>query len=72
MENPIETYNKSKNSENANNPSHYTLLTLGIFVTVLGAFLRFIADWTFVDVISNIIFVIGVVLCLKAVLNILK
>ena len=72
MENPIETYNKSKNSENANNPSHYTLLTLGIFVTILGSLLRFIADWTFVDVISNIIFIIGVILCLKAVINILK
>ena len=44
----------------------------GVFVTVLGAVLRFIAPWTFVDVLSNIILVIGVVICLKAVLAILK
>ncbi len=72
MENPIETYKKSESTTNANNPSHYTLLTIGIFVTVLGAVLRFLADWTFVDLLSNIIFLIGVVLCLKSVINILK
>ncbi|MFD2161165.1 hypothetical protein ACFSJU_02115 [Paradesertivirga mongoliensis] len=72
MENPIETYNKSKNSENANNPAHYTLMAIGVFVTVLGAVLRFIAPWTFVDMLSNIILVIGVIICLKAVLAILK
>ncbi|MEJ6980748.1 hypothetical protein WG906_09830 [Pedobacter sp. P351] len=73
MENPIETYNKSeRNIDNANNPSHYTLMALGVFVAVLGAVLRFLADWTFVNLLSNIILVIGVVLCLKAVSNILK
>jgi hypothetical protein len=72
MENTNTSRSTTKNSENANNPAHYTLLTIAIFVTVLGALLRFVADWTFVDVISNIIFVIGVVLSLKAVLAILK
>lgn len=71
MENPEKTY-KGKNSESANNPAHYTLMTVGIFVTVLGAMLRFSGDWAFIDVISNIIFIIGVILCLKAVINILK
>ncbi|MGV3508344.1 MAG: hypothetical protein ACO1N7_03565 [Sphingobacteriaceae bacterium] len=71
MENQVKTY-KGKNSENANNPAHYTLLTIGIFVTVLGSMLRFAGDWALIDVVSNIIFLIGVVLCLKAVVNILK
>jgi hypothetical protein len=72
MENPVDTYKKSENSNNANNPSHYTLMTLGIIVTMVGTFLRFFGEWALVDVISNIIFVIGVILCLKSVINILK
>jgi len=72
MENPIETYKKSESTDNANNPSHYYLMAIGVFVSVLGAVLRFIADWGFVDLLSNIILVIGVILCLKSVINILK
>lgn len=73
MENPIDTYNKSeKNIDNANDPSHYILMAIGIFVTVLGALLRFVANLSFIDVLSNVILVIGVILCLKAVINILK
>ena len=73
METPIETYKKSEiKIDDANNPSHYKLMALGVFVAVLGAVLRFLADWTFVNLLSNIILVIGVVLCLKAVANILK
>jgi hypothetical protein len=47
-------------------------MAIGVFVSVLGAVLRFIADWAFVDLLSNIILVIGVILCLKSVINILK
>ena len=72
MENPIETYKKSESTNNANNPSHYVLMTIGIFVTILGSFLRFAGSWLFIDLISNVIFVIGVVICLKSVINILK
>lgn len=72
MENLVETYKKSESTDNANNPSHYILMALGVFVSVLGAVLRFIADWGFVDLLSNIILVIGVILCLKSVINILK
>jgi hypothetical protein len=72
MENLVETYKKSESTDNANNPSHYILMAVGVFVSVLGAVLRFIADWGFVDLLSNIILVIGVILCLKSVINILK
>jgi hypothetical protein len=72
MENPIDTFKKSESTNNANNPSHYTLMTIGIAVTILGSFLRFAGDWAFIDAISNIIFVIGVIICLKSVINILK
>jgi hypothetical protein len=72
MENPVETYKKSNDGINANNPSHYVLMTIGIVVTIIGTFLRFVADWTIVDIVSNVIFIVGVIICIKSVMNILK
>ena len=72
MENLKETYDKSVHSNNANETSHYTILAAGIAVGLVGVFLRFAGTWTFIDILSNIIFVIGIVICLKAVFNILK
>lgn len=72
MENQAETYTDKQRENNANNPSHYVLLTIGIFITVLGCVLRFLGEWTLIDIVSNIIFLIGVIFCLKAVATILK
>ncbi len=72
MENFKETYKESNTTNNANNPSHYTLMTLGIVVTMIGVVLRFLGTWTFIDAVSNIILIVGVLICLKSVSNILK
>lgn len=72
MENIQETSNKSDRVEEANSPGHYKLITIGIVIGMTGIMLRFVTDWEFIDMISNIIFVIGIFICLKAVLNILK
>ena len=72
MENVKETYNKSESTTNANAESHYKLIGTGVFIGLIGIFLRFLTDWSFAGIISNVIFIIGIVLCLKAVLNILK
>lgn len=72
MANVEETYKESNRSNNANNPSHYTLMTLGIVVTMVGVLLRFIGTFELVDIISNVIFIVGVLICLKSVANILK
>jgi hypothetical protein len=72
MENIKDTYNKSEHANNANETSHYVLMTVGIAVGLVGVFLRFAGTWSFVDILSNIILVIGVIICLKAVFNILK
>ena len=72
MENVKETYQKSEHSQNANETSHYVLMTVGIIVGMTGVMLRFVGSWTFIDILSNIIFVIGIVISIKAVLNILK
>lgn len=72
MENLKETYNKSEESNNANATSHYQLMTIGIIIGLVGIMLRFLSSWEFIDILSNIIFVIGIVISIKAVLNILK
>ena len=72
MDNLKETYNKSEHSNNANATSHYQLMTIGIIIGLVGIMLRFLSTWQFIDILSNIIFVIGIVISIKAVLNILK
>lgn len=72
MENLKETYNKSEHSNNANATSHYTLMTVGIVVGMAGVLLRFAGTWTGIDLISNILLIVGTAICLKSVFNILK
>ena len=72
MENSKQTSNKSERAEAANSPAHYKLITIGIVIGMVGIMLRFVTDWEFIDMVSNIIFVLGIFICLKAVLNILK
>jgi hypothetical protein len=72
MENLKETFNKSEHTNNANAISHYTLMTFGITIGLAGVMLRFLGTWQFIDIVSNIIFVIGIVISIRAVLNILK
>ena len=72
MENLKETYKRSEQINNANETSHYVLMTVGIVVGMAGVLLRFAGTWSFIDLVSNILFVIGIIICLKAVFNILK
>ncbi|HXI00948.1 MAG TPA: hypothetical protein VNI52_11830 [Sphingobacteriaceae bacterium] len=72
MENLKETYTKSEQTNNANATSHYTLMTVGIVIGMAGVLLRFAGTWTFIDVISNVLLIIGAAIALKSVFNILK
>lgn len=63
---------KNNSVEAANDPAHYKLIVIGIVIGMVGVFLRFTGSWMFIDAISNILFVIGSAICLKAVLTILK
>ena len=63
--------NETKETNDANNPSHYVLMTWGIVVTMVGVVLRFLGTFSLIDVISNIILIIGIVICLKSVKAIL-
>ncbi|MES2873284.1 MAG: hypothetical protein V4708_06145 [Bacteroidota bacterium] len=66
-----ETY-KNKRTEESNDPAHYNLIVIGLIIGLIGTFLRFTGSWMFIDAISNILFIIGTVICLKAVMRILK
>jgi len=64
--------NANRETNNANNPSHYTLMVLGILITMIGVTARFIGTYRLIDIISNVILVIGVIICLSSVAKILK
>jgi hypothetical protein len=72
MENLDKTYQNSENSNDPNATSHYRFLAVGIIVGLIGIFSRFIIHWEFFDIIANIIFIVGILLSLKAVFDILK
>ena len=67
-----DTSNNNNATVEANNPSHYTTITIGIVIGLIGIFLRFTGSWPMIDIVSNIIWVVGIVICLRSVLKILK
>ena len=72
MENTNNTIETTNDGINANDSSHYKLLTIGIIITLLGVLLRFLGHWSLIDLISNVILVIGVGICLRAIYNVLR
>ncbi len=72
MENLNDASQSTKINNNANETSHYVLMTVGIVVGMIGVMLRFTSDWVYIDLVANIIFIIGTILSLKAVIDILK
>ncbi len=67
-----ETLKTPINNNNANSLNHYKLITVGLIIGLAGIFLRFTGTWNLIDTVSNILFTIGSVICIKAVLDILK
>lgn len=74
MKHTTETHTKTENidNNNANDTSYYKLIVIGLIIGLIGVFLRFAGTWTGIDAISNILLAIGSVICIKAVLDILK
>ncbi len=66
------TTNNNNSTAEANNPSHYTTIITGIVIGLIGIFLRFTGTWPMISIVSNVIWVIGIVICLRSVLKILK
>lgn len=72
MENLNEASQGVKMNNNANETSHYVLMTVGIVVGMLGVMLRFTTEWQYIDLIANFTFIVGTIISLKAVFAILK
>jgi len=58
-------------TEEANSESHYKLLIVAIVIGLVGVYTRFF-DFPHASAVANIILVAGVVVCLKAVFDIVK
>ena len=57
--------------QEANSERHYILLVISIVIGLVGVYLRF-AEFPHASAIANIILAAGVVVCLKAVFDIMK
>jgi hypothetical protein len=67
-----DTSNNTNPTAEANETSHYTTITVGIVIGLIGIFLRFTGTWPMIDLVSNVIWIVGIVICLRSVLRILK
>ncbi len=59
-------------NNNANETSHYKLMTVGIVIGLAGVFGRFVQDSSLASGIANVLLAVGSVISIKAVLTILK
>lgn len=61
----------TESMKTANQTSIYTLLIVGIIVSMVGVYLRFAFDSSTLSLISWIILFLGAIICCKAVFKIL-
>ncbi len=59
-------------SASANDTRNYIILTIGIFIGIIGVYFRFFGDNFFYTSVSNIFLIIGIIVCLRSVFTILK
>ena len=59
-------------STTANDTRNYVILTIGIIIGLVGVYFRFFGDSFFYTSVSNIILIIGIIICLRVVFTILK
>ena len=57
--------------KHANEDRHYVLLVISIVIGLVGVYLRF-AEFPHASAVANVILAAGVVVCLKAVFDIMK
>lgn len=61
----------TKSMENANQPSIYKLMIVGVVICMVGVYLRFAFDSNMLSLVSWIILFLGSFICCKAVFKIL-
>ena len=62
---------REQSMETANQPGIYKTILVGVLVSILGVYLRFAFDATWLSVLSWVILFIGSFICCKAVFKIL-
>ena len=67
-----DSLNKNNATAAANNPAHYATIIVGIVIGLIGIFLRFTGSWPMISIVSNVLWVLGSVICLREVVRILK
>ena len=61
----------TESMKRANETSIYTLITVGVLVTIVGVFLRFAFDSTALSIVSWAILLVGSIIACKGVFKIL-
>ncbi len=59
-------------STTANDTRNYIIITIAVLVGLVGVYFRFLGDSFFFTSVSNVFFVIGIIIALRAVFTILK
>ncbi|MGI4021271.1 MAG: hypothetical protein ACRYFA_07175 [Janthinobacterium lividum] len=59
-------------STTANDTRNYVILTIAIFIGLIGVFFRFLGDSFFYTSVSNVFLIIGIIIALRGVFSILK
>ncbi|MVN20315.1 hypothetical protein [Mucilaginibacter arboris] len=59
-------------SATANDTRNYIILTISIFIGLFGVYFRFLGDGFFYNTVSNVILIVGIIVCLRMVFTILK
>ncbi len=62
---------REQSMETANQPGIYKTILVGVLVSILGVYLRFAFDATWLSILSWVILFIGSFICCKAVFKIL-
>ncbi|MEE1945987.1 hypothetical protein VRU48_12775 [Pedobacter sp. KR3-3] len=62
---------REQSMETANQPGIYKTILVGVLVSILGVYLRFAFDATWLSILSWVILFVGAFICCKAVFKIL-
>lgn len=72
MPTTFENRTSRTNDNNANQTSHYYVLTFAIVLGLLGTFLRFVHESTMMSVISNILLAVAWLIAFRIIFKIIK
>lgn len=63
---------RQQSMANANESSHYVLILVGTIICILGTYLRFAIDATWLSIVSWVILFVGAIIACKGVFKIMS